>query len=153
MMDDFDTFFFNEVLRPQIFIPMKPEPIDQPESITSTWTNLYDANRTKEMFNMTVEWFGRDLTVYLDGTLERFNPMRYTGTFKDEKFIIEENEDRLMVLAPTNLENWLLTGMKMMDEPKKETDQAINQVVVLECPIERGYGNISFALTLFYKFA
>eukprot|EP00092_Neocalanus_flemingeri_P043218 GFUD01047576.1.p1 GENE.GFUD01047576.1~~GFUD01047576.1.p1 ORF type:complete len:146 (-),score=14.60 GFUD01047576.1:870-1307(-) len=143
MMDDFDTLFFNEVLRPQNLIPMKPEPIDQPESVTLTWTNFYDARMTKEMFNMTVEWFGTDLTVYLDGTLERFNPMRYT----------EENEDRLIILAPTNLENWLLTEMKMMDEPKKKIDQAINQVVLLEYPIERGYGNISFALTLFYKFA
>jgi len=150
MADDFDMAFCNEVLKPQKIFPMKKEPTDQ---LVNPWNDLYGVNTIKEMFGITVEEDGRNLTVHVEGTLERINPLRYTGIVKGENIIIEENGDKLMIVAPTNLENWLLTEVKMMDEPKMKTNQEFNHVVLLEHPIERGSGNIPFTLSLFYKFA
>ena len=77
----------------------------------------------------------------------------FLGFVKGENIIIEENGDQLIIIAPTNLENWLLTEVKMMDGPKIKINQELNHVVLLEHPIERGSGNIPFTLSLFYKFA
>ena len=43
------------------------------------WAMLYDENSSKEMFKMTVEEFGTTMNVDLEGTLERINPILYTG--------------------------------------------------------------------------
>ena len=65
-----------QALKPQKIVPMKQEPMDQQ---VNPWNDLYGVNTIKEMFGITVEEEGRNLTVYVEGTLERINPLRYTG--------------------------------------------------------------------------
>ena len=71
-----------KVLKPQKIFPLKQEPTDQ---LVNPWNDLYGVNTIKEMFGITVEEDGRNLTVHVEGTLERINPLRYTGNVLSEE--------------------------------------------------------------------
>ena len=43
------------------------------------WDNLYDENRSINMFDITAEENGKNLYVFGEGSIEMHNPANYTG--------------------------------------------------------------------------
>jgi len=149
MADDFDMLFSNEVLKPQHIIdPMKPEQDD----IAEEWGELYGVNTTKEMFKITTENMGDTMTVFVEGWLERINPLIYIGSVDDVKIIIEENDEKLKIKVPLKINGFVLK-YKIMDGEEEYISGDFDQDVVLEYPIEGCRGAFPFSLTLFYFLA
>lgn len=143
----FDTSFFNEVLRPSNIIPMKQDQVE--EALSTVWSDIHDVITSVKHLNITEEEVGEDLTVFVEGNLERINPLRYLGNVKGEDIIVEEKGDWITIRAPRRmiLGNWLLKGMETMAETRMEM---LDEVVILEHPTQRGSEKIPFSLTLFY---
>jgi len=76
MADAFDFDFDNKVLKPQQIIDNTKHEHDD---ITEEWSDMYGVNITKEMFNITSENLGDIMTVYVQGWLERINPLSRNG--------------------------------------------------------------------------
>eukprot|EP00092_Neocalanus_flemingeri_P063891 GFUD01077394.1.p1 GENE.GFUD01077394.1~~GFUD01077394.1.p1 ORF type:complete len:150 (-),score=23.92 GFUD01077394.1:25-474(-) len=145
--DDFDSIFFNEVMKPQTIIAMKKH--DQHE--VNPWSDLYDVNSIKAMFNITVE-FGLDMTVFVQGTFERCNPADYKGQVLGEHIVITENNNKLMIMVPTTIANWMLREYQIMGEEIQTFDEEINMIALIERDLPEGPENIPFSFCLFYKF-
>jgi len=149
MTDEFEMLFSNEVLKPQEIIgPMKQEHDD----ITEEWSDLYGLNITKDMFNITIENLGDIMTVYVEGWLERINPLKYQGSIDNCKIVIEEKNDCLHVKVPVKINNFVLKKIKMMDR-ELETVGGEFDNVCLEHHIGGGRVAFPFSLRLSYRLA
>jgi len=143
---EFEASFFNEVLQPSNIIPMNQDQVE--EDLSTVWSNIHDVNTFVKHLDVTVEEVGEDLTVFVEGNLERINPLRYLGNVKGEDIIVEENGDRITIRAPKRISgNWLLKGIETMAEARMKM---LEEVVILEHPTQRGSEKIPFSLTLFY---
>jgi len=149
MTDEFEMLFSNEVLKPQEIIgPMKQEHDD----ITEEWGELYGVNITKDMFNITTENLGDIMTIFVEGWLERINPLNYEGKIDDSKIVFEEKNDCLHIKVPMIIKNFVLQTFKMMDR-EVETIEGEFDNVCLEHHIGGGRGAFPFSLTLSYRLA
>jgi len=79
---EFEAAFYNEVLNPQKIIPMKQE--DDVENnpghdFDLIWTNMHDVNSNVIHMNVTTEEVGENLTVFVEGSLERIHSLQYMG--------------------------------------------------------------------------
>eukprot|EP00092_Neocalanus_flemingeri_P031706 GFUD01034440.1.p1 GENE.GFUD01034440.1~~GFUD01034440.1.p1 ORF type:complete len:153 (+),score=30.84 GFUD01034440.1:139-597(+) len=148
--DNFDSIFFNEVMKPQTIIAMKKH--EQHE--VNPWSDLYDVNITKEIFNITVEEFGLNMTVYVQGTLERCNPANYTGQILGENIVITENnnDNKLMIMVPTTISNWILKEYQILGEETQTFDEEIDKIALIERDLPEIPEHIPFSFCLFYKF-
>ena len=50
------------------------------EALSTVWSDIHDVITSVKHLNITEEEVGEDLTVFVEGNLERINPLRYLGT-------------------------------------------------------------------------
>jgi len=148
---EFEAAFYNEVLNPQNITPMKQDDGEEnlDDDFDLSWSNIHnDVNSNVEHMKVTTEEVGENLTVLVEGTLERILSLKYMGDLFGENIIIEENSDTLLIQIPTHINNWTFKAMDMM---VTRLDIFENRLTI-ETPIQHG-GNekMPFSFTLHYK--
>jgi len=146
-MDDFDKIFFNEVLKPQLIIPMKRIQEDQ-----ETWENLYGCNSNFTNANIVVEVLETHMIVEVEGTLDKFNPANLKGKVFGERIAITENDlnGKLMLLVPSSIGNWVLEEAFVMGR-KQLFNKEMEKIIMFETSGPDGRENFVFTSKLYYK--
>lgn len=148
---EFEAAFYDEVLNPQKIIPMKQEDDgeDNPEyDFDLIWTNMHDVNNNVIHMNVTTEEVGENLTVFVEGSLERIHSLQYMGELFGEKVIVEEDTNKLLIKIPKTINFWNFFAMDMM---ATRLDILENSITI-ETPIQREVNETQpFSFTLYYK--
>jgi len=148
---EFEAAFYNEVLNPQILIPMKQDEggEDNPEDDSDLiWTNIHDVNSNVIHMNVTTEEVGEILTVFVEGSLERIHSLQYMGDLFGEKVIVEEDTDKLLIQIPKEVNIWTFFAMDMMATRL----DILENIITIETPIQREVNETQpFSFTLYYK--
>merc|ERR1712117_921205 len=148
---EFEAAFYDEVLNPQKIIPMKQEDDggDNPDDdFDLIWSNIDDVNSKVIHMNVTTEEVGGDLTVFVEGSLERIHSLQYMGDLFGEKVIVEEDTDKLLIQIPKEVNIWTFFAMDMMATRL----DILENIITIETPIQREVNETQpFSFTLYYK--
>jgi len=152
---EFEAAFYDEVLNPQKIIPMKQE--DDVENnpgheFDLIWTNMHDVNSNVIHMNVTTEEVGENLTVFVEGSLERIHSLQYMGELFGEKVIVEEDNNKLLITTPKQVNKlnnvWSFFAMDMMATRL----DILENIITIETPIQREVNETQpFSFTLYYK--
>jgi len=152
---EFEAAFYDEVLNPQKIIPMKQK--DDVENnpghdFDLIWTNMHDVNSNVIHMNVTTEEVGENLTVFVEGSLERIHSLQYMGELFGEKIIVEEDNNKLLITTPKQVNKlnnvWNFVAMDMMATRL----DILENIITIETPIQREVNETQpFSFTLYYK--
>jgi len=149
-MAEFSKIFDAEVLKPQFILPVKRATEDWKD--LSCWEDLSDVNRKITMFDFTVEECSNVMTVFAEGYVEVHNPANYKGAVHGENICVSENGGMLMISIPTNIKNYMLTAIKMMNQGEMVFKGEPNRMILFEYPMMLGVNLMPFKVQLQYKF-
>merc|ERR1711887_193863 len=147
---EFEAAFYDEVLNRQKIIPMKhDDDEDNPEDdFNLIWTNIHDVNSNVIHMNITTEEVGEYLNVFVEGSLERIHSLQYMGELFGEKVIVEEDNNKLLITTPKQVEVWNFFAMDMMATRL----DILENIITIETPIQREVNETQpFSFTLYYK--
>merc|ERR1712243_475968 len=140
---EFEAAFYDEVLNPQKIIPMKQDDDgedNQDDDFDLIWSNM----------NVTTEEVGGDLTVFVEGSLERIHSLQYMGDLFGEKVIVEEDNNKLLIQIPKEIHIWTFSAMDLM--ATRVNINILQKKVTIETPIQQEVNETQpFSFTLYYK--
>jgi len=144
---DFEAAFNDEVLNPQIILPMRQ---DGGDDLLTSWTNIHDLHSEVRHMAVTSEDFGGHRTVFVEGILERIKSLQYVGDIDGEKILATETEEeKLMITIPKQIENWNFTSIDIDGWTRLNM---MRNMVTMEKPIRREKDEkMPFSFTLHYK--
>jgi len=150
---EFEAAFYDEVLNPQKIIPMKQDDDgeDNPDDdFDLIWSNIDDVNSNVIHMNVTTEEVGGNLTVFVEGSLERIHSLQYMGDLFGEKVIVEEDINKLLIQIPKEIHIWTFSAMDMM--ATRLDINILEKKVTIETPIQQEVNETQpFSFTLYYK--
>jgi len=150
---EFEAAFYDEVLNPQKIIPMKQDDDgedNQDDDFDLIWSNIDDVNSNVNHMNVTTEEVGGDLTVFVEGSLERIHSLQYMGDLFGEKVIVEEDNNKLLIQIPKEIHIWTFSAMDLM--ATRLTILDLEKKVTIETPIQQEVNETQpFSFTLYYK--
>jgi len=151
---EFEAAFYDEVLNPQKIIPMKQDDDgedNQDDDFDLIWSNIDDVNSNVNHMNVTTEEVGGDLTVFVEGSLERIHSLQYMGDLFGEKVIVEEDNNKLLIQIPKEIHIWTFSAMDLM-ATRVNINILEKNVVTIETPIQQEVNETQpFSFTLYYK--
>jgi len=152
---EFEAAFYDEVLNPQKIIPMKQDDDgeDNPDDdFDLIWSNIDDVNSNVIHMNVTTEEVGGNLTVFVEGSLERIHSLQYMGDLFGEKVIVEEDINKLLIQIPKEIHIWTFSAMDMMATRLNINILENENKVTIETPIQQDVNETQpFSFTLYYK--
>merc|ERR1712243_139928 len=150
---EFEAAFYDEVLNPQQIIPMKQEDDggDNPDDdFDLIWSNIDDVNSNVIHMNVTTEEVGGDLTVFVEGSLERIHSLQYMGDLFGEKVIVEEDNNKLLIQIPKEIHVWTFSAIDLM--ATRVDINILQKKITIETPIQQEVNETQpFSFTLYYK--
>merc|ERR1711942_104139 len=150
---EIEAAFYDEVLNPQQIIPMKQDDDgeDNPDDdFDLIWSNIDDVNSNVIHMNVTTEEVGGNLTVFVEGSLERIHSLQYMGDLFGEKVIVEEDINKLLIQIPKEIHIWTFSAMDMM--ATRLDINILEKKVTIETPIQQEVNETQpFSFTLYYK--
>jgi len=147
---EFEAAFYDEVSNPQKIIPMKQDDDgeDNPDDdFDLIWSNIDDVNSNVIHMNVTTEEVGGNLTVFVEGSLERIHSLQYMGDLFGEKVIVEEDNNKLLIQIPKEIHIWTFSAMDVM----ATRVNILEKKVTIETPIQQDVNETQpFSFTLYY---